>query len=125
MAPCQVAGAKANVSMTPAASSITTNCGSFVPVASAIRFDTQMPTTVITAATPAMTKKPWDRMTKYKGRAPMDPMVPGPMGESPHPNQVASQNATGSLRRAESKTERGNRAMKQRSRYQNRASLAW
>lgn len=98
--PGTVVGAPRQVIVMPATSSMTTNWGSFCPVACETRDAAQMPTSVMRAAQAASVTLPNGRMSRHRGRAPADPAVPGAMGTRPQPNQVLSQKATGSEARA-------------------------
>jgi len=93
--PFQFAGANAIVKHIPATSSITTICGSLQYVAAANLALTNIPTTVNNSAAATNAIGPYFINSKHIGMEPTAPTVPGAIGDSPHPNQVAIQNETG------------------------------
>ena len=109
--PFRFGGAKARVKHMPATSSITTNCGSEQSEALATRALTTIPIAVSSNAANTNGIGPKGRTRRHTGSAPIDPTVPGLMGDRPQPNQVASQNAKGSRSLAVRITDAGNLGM--------------
>lgn len=73
----------------PHTSSITTFCGSSMPSALASSFEAQVPSAVSATIAATCGTGPSVASAKCSGTAPSEPTVPGALGASPQPNQVA------------------------------------
>lgn len=73
----------------PHTSSITIVCGSSMPSALATSFDAQVPSALSATTAATWGSGPSVASAKCSGTAPSEPTVPGALGASPQPNQVA------------------------------------